>query len=155
MAHSLNLTLVAITTLVRSKLIRPPLGDACIACQATGRLDALAQRDEAVKSDGQRHQRGLFLGPDIGDRAWLFAMRGLPPQPGASRFQPGIQRGKVWEVRHALQHLVAGIPDFLLDLTPRQRSRTDGDSLARPSQLPDYRTPAHKHSGSSWRESAY
>ena len=44
-------------------------------------------------------------------------MRGLLPQLEASRFQPGIQRGKVWKVRHPLQHLVAGIPNVLLDLT--------------------------------------
>jgi hypothetical protein len=43
-------------------------------------------------------------------------MRGLPPQFEAAFFQPSIQRGKVGKARHSLQHLVAGIPDVLLDL---------------------------------------
>ena len=33
----------------------------------TGRRYALAQLDEAVKGDRQRHQRGLFFSPDIRD----------------------------------------------------------------------------------------
>jgi hypothetical protein len=43
-----------------------------------------------------------------------------PPQLEAAIFQPGIQRGKVGEVRHTLQHLVAGIATVLLDLPPRR-----------------------------------
>ena len=43
-------------------------------------------------------------------------MRGHPPQIEAALFQPSIQRGKVGEVRHALQHLMAGISNVLLDL---------------------------------------
>ncbi len=82
----------------------------------TGRRDAFAQLDEAVKGDRQLHQRGLFLSPDIRDRARQRAMSGLAPQPEATLFQPSIQRSKVGEVRHALQHLMTGVPDVLLDL---------------------------------------
>ena len=85
------------------------------ADQAGGR-DALAQLDEAVKGDRQRHQGHLLFSPDIGDGAGLFAMSRLPPQFLATLLQPCIQRGKVREVWHALQHLVAGIPNVLLDL---------------------------------------
>jgi len=78
--------------------------------------DALAQLNEAVKRHGQWHQGRLLFSPDIGDRAGLFAMRGLPPRLKAALFQPGVQCGEVRKVRHPLEHLVTGIPDILLDL---------------------------------------
>lgn len=39
------------------------------------------------------------------------------PQRDATLFQPVIQRGKIGKVRHALQHLMTGVADVLLDLT--------------------------------------
>jgi len=101
----------------RKPVARNAVAIAFKADQTSGR-DALAQLDEAVKGDRQWHQRYLFLGPDIGDRARLFAMGCLSPQREATLFQPGIQCGQIWEVRHPLQHLVAGISNVLLDLPP-------------------------------------
>ena len=43
-------------------------------------------------------------------------MCGLVPQRDATLFQPVIQRGKIGKVRHALQHLMTGVADVLLDL---------------------------------------
>ncbi len=43
-------------------------------------------------------------------------MSRVSPQVQATPFQPGIQRLKIWEVWHALQYLVARIPNVLLDL---------------------------------------
>ena len=83
--------------------------------QASGR-DVFAQFDEAVKTNGQRHQGRLVPGPDIGNGAWLFAMSRPPPQFEATLFHPGMQRSKVWDVRHPFQHLVTSIPDVLIDL---------------------------------------
>jgi hypothetical protein len=60
--------------------------------------------------------RAGAFGLSIGDGAGLFAMRGLLPQREATLLQPGIQRGKIWKVRHPMQHLVARIPNVLLDL---------------------------------------
>jgi len=88
-----------------------------VKADRTSRRYALAQLDKAVKGHGQRHQRCLFFGPHRRNRAGLFAMRGLPPQREAAPFQPAIQRGKVWELWHPLQHLVTGVAGVLFDLT--------------------------------------
>ena len=86
------------------------------ADQAGGR-DTLAHLDEAVKRDRQRHQGCTLLSPDIGNGPGQRAMGGLMPQRDATLFQPVIQRGKIGKVRHALQHLMTGVADVLLDLT--------------------------------------
>lgn len=44
------------------------------------------------------------------------SMGRLTPQLEATLFRPRIQRGKVGKVRHALQHLVTGVADIILDL---------------------------------------
>ena len=59
------------------------------ADQTCGR-EAFAQLDEAVKGDGQRHQRGLLYDPDIGDRTGQSAMGRLAPQRPAASFQSSI-----------------------------------------------------------------
>lgn len=86
------------------------------ADQAGGR-DTLAHLDEAVIGDRQRHQCSTLLSPDIGIGPGQRAISGLMPLRDATLFQPVIQRGKIGKVRHALQHLMTGVADVLLDLT--------------------------------------
>ena len=99
------------------------------ADQAGGR-DALALLDEAVEGRRQRHQRGLLLGPDVGEAPGQTAMRVLPPKLQASLLEPGIQRGEVREVRYRLPQARPRVLHVLLDLSLRQRARTGGATPA-------------------------
>jgi hypothetical protein len=83
-----------------------------------GWRDALADLNEAVKGHRQGHQGSPFRSPDIRDCSGQRAMGSLVPQRDATLLQPGVQRGKIRKVRHALQHLMAGVADVLLDLPP-------------------------------------
>jgi len=120
----------------------------------TGGRDALAQLDKAVKRHGQRPQRGLLFGPDIGDRAGLSAMRGLPPQLEAALFQPCIQRGKFWEAWHPLQHLMASVANVLPGLPAAIGLEPMAHQWLAPTRPPDCRTPAHRDRDLSWPKSA-
>lgn len=113
----------------RKPVARDAVAIAFKADQA-GWRDALADLNEAVEGHRQGHQGRPFLSPDIGNGPGQRAMGRLMPQGDATLFQPVIQRSQVGEVRHALQHLMAGVADVLLDLTLRQRARTDGATPA-------------------------
>ena len=81
-----------------------------IACQAAGGRDALALFNKAIECGRQRHQGGLFFGPDIGgpdigspdtgDAARQTPMRNLVPEFHATPFKPDIQLRQIGKVRH-------------------------------------------------------
>mgnify|MGYP003624267611 CR=1 FL=1 len=117
--------------------------------QARGR-HPFAVFHKPIKGRRQRHERELLSFPHIGDRVGQLPVFCLGPQGDTAIFQPLIELGQILEDRHDLPQAIARILDVLLDLAAVIVARTNGATMACPSQQQSYKTRARTHNGWPW-----